>query len=453
MQPRIARWVADNKLFLAVCCGYALCRLCFELAYLFPGQSYAAGELGKLMGLIAALFVAYRLNVERRSKFWNYAPSILVLAACIATICTLGREPGGLFFAVSCFILGCGASSAMIQWLEYCAMMPCKRIVIAIAAAYLLNSVVSLLIGRLQNPYVTCVVLFACGVGLCVLRFTCEQDRAIAERSVLSLRKTAGIKRELFPLDMLVWIAVTGLSFGLVEQGGGMMIGSLIDSIGRMVPCIIVLVGYSVFANRFDLRFLYSSILPLIVASLTFMASSQAQTMVPGLCLSMGTAALRIITYSLVCVRAYQMGVSSFFGSACVMISNVGSHAVGRAIAGVPFIQANYSIVLSAFVVLSVTVIVFLIMSEAERIAYVDDLPGLRAAANDEAIAALADQKGLTAREANVLVQMAHGKTNAEIADALFITVGAVRSHTSRIYQKFGVGTREDLDEIVKRFG
>ncbi len=126
---------------------------------------------------------------------------------------------------------------------------------------------------------------------------------------------------------------------------------------------------------------------------------------------------------------------------------------MGRAIAGVPFIQANYSIVLSAFVVLSVTVIVFLIMSEAERIAYVDDLPGLRAAANDEAIAALADQKGLTAREANVLVQMAHGKTNAEIADALFITVGAVRSHTSRIYQKFGVGTREDLDEIVKRFG
>ena len=88
-----------------------------------------------------------------------------------------------------------------------------------------------------------------------------------------------------------------------------------------------------------------------------------------------------------------------------------------------------------------------------KRQAYVDDLPGLRAAANDEAIAALADQKGLTAREANVLVQMAHGKTNAEIADALFITAGAVRSHTSRIYQKFGVGTREDLDEIVRRFG
>ncbi len=453
MQPRIATWVANNRLFLAVCCGYALCRLCFELVYLFPGQSYGAGELGKMVGLVVALFVAYRLNAERRSTFWNYLPCGLVLASCLATICSLGHEPGNFFFAVSCFALGCGASSAMIQWLEYCAMMPCKKIVIAIAAAYLLNSVVSLCIGRLQNPYITCVILFTCGAGLCVLRLVCERDRIIAERAALSLRKTLGIKRELFPFDMLIWIAVTGLSFGLVEQADGMMIGSLVDSIGRMVPCVIVLVGYSVFANRFDLRFLYSSILPLVVASLTFMASSQADTSVPGLCLSMGTAALRIITYSLVCVRAYQMGVSSFFGSACVMISNVGSHTVGRAIAGVPFVQENYSIVLSAFVVLSVTVIVFLIMSEADRIAYVDDLPGLRAVANDEAIADLADQRGLTSREANVLVQMAHGKTNAEIADALFITVGAVRSHTSRIYQKFGVGTREDLDEIVKRFG
>ena len=48
----------------------------------------------------------------------------------------------------------------------------------------------------------------------------------------------------------------------------------------------------------------------------------------------------------------------------------------------------------------------------------------------------------LTAREAEVLGWMARGKTNAEIAAALFISPLTVRTHLEHIFEKLGVRTR-----------
>lgn len=455
MKPVARKWTETDRLFLSVCVGYALCRMCSEMSSMFPLQSFGAGELGKVAGLIAALAIAYSLNRNRENRVWNYAPSVLVVASCLLNAMSLGFESIGVLRIGASFLLGFGTSAAMIQWLEYCGTLPCRKMVVAIAVAYLLSSAVSLLVGLLQNLYLICMLVFACSLGLLCLRHVCERDRDISERLASSRRVIVGMASDLFPFDVLVWIVVTGLAFGLVEQGGDLFLGSTVDTVSRTIPCIIVLVGYSFFNDRFDLRFLYSSILPLIVAALVFTTNGQIGSFVPGVFLSAGAASLRIITYSLVCVRAYQRSVSSFFGSACVMLSNVCSHVAGRSVAALPFVGQNYAIVASLFTVLSVAVIVFLIMSESERMAFVDDLPGFRAAAssNEGELVSLAAQKGLTSRETSVLMQMACGRSNAEIADELFITVGAVRSHTSRIYQKFGIGTRGELDEVVKRLG
>jgi DNA-binding CsgD family transcriptional regulator len=49
---------------------------------------------------------------------------------------------------------------------------------------------------------------------------------------------------------------------------------------------------------------------------------------------------------------------------------------------------------------------------------------------------------GLTAREAEVLLWVAQGKTNPEIATILGMKAGTVRKHTEHIFQKLGVETR-----------
>ena len=50
----------------------------------------------------------------------------------------------------------------------------------------------------------------------------------------------------------------------------------------------------------------------------------------------------------------------------------------------------------------------------------------------------------LTRKELEVLARMAEGRTNREIADALFITPATVKSHLAHIYVKLGVTGRQE---------
>jgi DNA-binding NarL/FixJ family response regulator len=51
----------------------------------------------------------------------------------------------------------------------------------------------------------------------------------------------------------------------------------------------------------------------------------------------------------------------------------------------------------------------------------------------------------LTPREADVLELLQGGRSNAEIAAALHVSVETVRTHARRVYRKLGVSTRREL--------
>jgi NarL family two-component system response regulator LiaR len=51
----------------------------------------------------------------------------------------------------------------------------------------------------------------------------------------------------------------------------------------------------------------------------------------------------------------------------------------------------------------------------------------------------------LTPREADVLELLQSGRSNAEIAQTLHVSVETVRTHARRVYRKLGVRTRRDL--------
>ena len=61
---------------------------------------------------------------------------------------------------------------------------------------------------------------------------------------------------------------------------------------------------------------------------------------------------------------------------------------------------------------------------------------------------------GLTRREAEILVWIARGKTNNEIADLLYISLRTVKKHLEHIYQKLGVESRtEAVSRALEIFG
>jgi DNA-binding NarL/FixJ family response regulator len=56
----------------------------------------------------------------------------------------------------------------------------------------------------------------------------------------------------------------------------------------------------------------------------------------------------------------------------------------------------------------------------------------------------------LTARELEVLAQIAQGKSNPAIADSLFLTKRAVEKHVNGIFLKFGLADAQDVSKRVK---
>jgi DNA-binding NarL/FixJ family response regulator len=56
----------------------------------------------------------------------------------------------------------------------------------------------------------------------------------------------------------------------------------------------------------------------------------------------------------------------------------------------------------------------------------------------------------LTARELEILAEMAQGKSNSAIAAALFVTERAVEKHTNSIFSKLGLSEERDVNRRVK---
>ncbi|WP_261555432.1 response regulator transcription factor [Frankia tisae] len=74
----------------------------------------------------------------------------------------------------------------------------------------------------------------------------------------------------------------------------------------------------------------------------------------------------------------------------------------------------------------------------------IDLLVAARSRAHASALAAL------TTRERQVLEQVAQGKSNAAVADALFLSEHAVEKHTNALFAKLGLAGGQDVNRRVK---
>lgn len=63
------------------------------------------------------------------------------------------------------------------------------------------------------------------------------------------------------------------------------------------------------------------------------------------------------------------------------------------------------------------------------------------------------DRLGLSDRELEVLALIAEGRTNRQIADALFITEKTAGHHVSNILAKLGLGSRVEAAAMAHRAG
>jgi DNA-binding CsgD family transcriptional regulator/tetratricopeptide (TPR) repeat protein len=80
-------------------------------------------------------------------------------------------------------------------------------------------------------------------------------------------------------------------------------------------------------------------------------------------------------------------------------------------------------------------------------------LTDAEASANDSPRLGVAEDLGLTPREVEVLAQLAHGRTDRQIAESLYISKKTASVHVSNILRKLDVTSRIDAGEIGQRVG
>lgn len=68
----------------------------------------------------------------------------------------------------------------------------------------------------------------------------------------------------------------------------------------------------------------------------------------------------------------------------------------------------------------------------------------------DEAVRALAEEKGLTARQIQVFTLLCRGKTRKEIAAELVLSQETIKVHMRNIYREFDVHSQQELRKIVE---
>lgn len=81
------------------------------------------------------------------------------------------------------------------------------------------------------------------------------------------------------------------------------------------------------------------------------------------------------------------------------------------------------------------------------------DPGGKPAAAGPDSLKALAEQFQLTARQMDVLRQLARGKSNGAIGDELGLAINTVKVHVAAILEKLGASNRTEAVMIARRAG
>jgi len=91
-----------------------------------------------------------------------------------------------------------------------------------------------------------------------------------------------------------------------------------------------------------------------------------------------------------------------------------------------------------------------LVLAEVEKLARWGRVD-LVAGEEDAHVPLPADEYGLTEREREVLASLVDGRTNREIAEAMFISVKTASVHVSNILRKLGVANREEAARLGSR--
>lgn len=420
----------------------------------FGLDAFLIVDIGKVVGVVVYAITCYRFDKTGKSGFLLALPSAVLLVGYTLPLSLLSDGPIAGRLAHFCMIVcGTGAGMLFAQWIEVCGRLSPLSVIETLAVSYLVRFVLL--------PIVTGLTLHLSALMIIVLAGSSFIQIALCQRLLPSPlggekactrtlpRRNAGTGYGI----LFAWACIYAFTFGLGEASTQLAHHVTVSGMGYVVPSLLVVVLSVTLGDRFDRNFLYAISIPLMAAGLMGLEffgvnAALAQTLV-----SAGMCAFELLVYTTACIYAYRSRTSAMFAASCVrVIALVAADVAVMLVRCIP--ELNVALLIVAAMVATVAMgFVMFLPQVAERLEQRQISAPHPGDSHVETLRQAASKVGLSPRETTVFLLLADNKSANQISSELFISNGAVRSHCSRIYDKFGVHSRKELDALLEKSG
>lgn len=350
-------------------------------------------------------------------------------------------------------------------WLDLYSSLNPMRASILLATVFILGRLISYSLEQASPPrLVEVLCLLALASALCAWAATRRSP-------CLSERKPAK-ERRLFPHRAAVFFAACALAYGAASS---MHPAPAALASPILAPAAVLLVALAN-RHRFSLPLFVWISLPFIICGFLF------TLLLPNLfssfsfaLLDNGYGAVRMLLFLLICLIAHSSSTTTYWLFGILSFIQMAFQAAGMWIGAYSGIGQEPAMEALACIAMLLGVVLASVLMMARKGVYsLIDLnpspaasPGGGSAAgappssrarkvdprDDDAVAVRAENLitsyELTQRESEVLRMAVQGKSNEEIANDLFVSIGTVKAHLYHIYKKMGIHTRKELFDMV----
>lgn len=439
--------------------GMGIFRVWTETVYangsvVFPAQAFSGWGFTAFNLMAAAVLLIFAFLSRRIAPLWGRRGILALTGACLVTSACLNYlsiywPACSMAVGFPAALLGAvGIALIILLWSELFGCMGPLRVAVYFSGGLVVGALILWLFKGLALPWLwTCTCLVPVASLWCLRRAYAllpDNERPHAAWGEFS-----------FPWKPIAIVALYSFAYGMCENVFGATLG-IHSGFGCVAAAVVVYLAVSVRRDQLQLSFTYKVACPLMLISLVPLASFlPLGAEVSSFCALAGYTFVLIAIMVVLSNLTYQYGFCALwlFGieRATRLISVELGLAVTRGVSG-----TEMGFILPMITAVSVVVATLFFLSEGQLVsrwgAVLKD-PQALSWENKSRIGTKCNELGktfgLTSREEEILVLLAQGKKNAEIAKELYVAPSTVKTHIKHVYQKLEVHSRRELALLV----
>lgn len=408
------------------------------------------------IGVVSLLVVAF---ARRIVPLWC---NRVIVRACAASM-----VGGSALVVIACFWLraapmkyaglvlaGAGLALLILMWSEFFGSLNPMRVAVYYAGAIVLGECLKWLFAGLDPAH---IAVFSVVLPLVSLSWVRRSIRQLPE---FDLPKPMGKPR----LSEVPWKPILLMAVCTLATGFGVLPDKTLvagNIAGTVLMALFVFFGVLSSSKWFNFDTIYQLAFPFMIVGLLFIAPQfSPESQMAAACYDAGYTMLSLFVVIVMSNIVYRFGIAAAWLNGIERGIRYLAESAGWGVfaLGSAFLTRGQMDVLHIGIVAAVAVAFAALFFTEKHLSAKwginlkgdpgeDDVftPGMLAMR----VSDLSRDHNLSPREEEVLQLLARRETAARIADNLFVAPGTVKAHTSRIYRKLGVRSREELYELL----